>query len=75
MCAGHGKASPQLRLDLPRYTDLPTPQYLPAGNGNIDAVSGTIVPLRAAADRPLRRAWIEYQPETPQAPAGVFLAW
>src|SRR5262249_18491707 len=42
--------------------DLP-PQDLPDGSGNIDAVRGTEVTLKAAADRPLVRAWIEYQPE------------
>jgi hypothetical protein len=69
-----GKPSPQLRLDLPRYTDLPSPQHVAPGTGNIDAVAGTVVTLRAAADRPLRRAWIEYQPEVAQAPAALFLA-
>jgi hypothetical protein len=68
------KPSPQLRLDLPAYTDLPSPQNLPAGTGNIDTVAGTIVTLKAAADRPLRRAWIEYQPELPQTPAALFLS-
>jgi hypothetical protein len=69
-----GKPSPQLRLDLPRYTDLPSPQHLAPGTGNIDAIAGTVVTLRAAADRPLRRAWIEYQPELAQTPAALFLA-
>ena len=59
-----GKPSPQVRLDLPRYTDLPTPQFLPPGQGNLDVVAGTVVTLRAAADRPLERAWIAYQPES-----------
>ena len=59
-----GKASPQVRLDVPAYTDLPTPQHLPPGTGNVDTVVGTVVTLRAAADRPLVRAWVEYQPET-----------
>src|SRR5207247_1161375 len=31
-----GKPSPQLRLDLPSYTDLPSPQHLSPGTGNID---------------------------------------
>jgi hypothetical protein len=58
-----GKPSPQVRLDLPRYTDLPTPQYLSPGVGNMDLFAGTVVTLRAAADRPLARAWVMYQPE------------
>jgi hypothetical protein len=58
-----GKPSPQVRLRFPRYTDLPSPQDLPPGSGTIDGVLGTAVRLRAAADRPLRRAWVEYRPE------------
>jgi hypothetical protein len=58
-----GKPSPQVRLDLPPYTDLPTPQSLSPGQGNLDLFVGTVVTLRAAADRPLERAWIMYQPE------------
>ena len=58
-----GKPSPQVRLDLPAYTDLPTPQYLSPGVGNMDLFIGTVVTLRAAADRPLARAWVMYQPE------------
>ena len=58
-----GKPSPQVRLDLPRYTDLPTPQILSPGVGNLDLFVGTVVTLRAAADRPLARAWVSYQPE------------
>jgi hypothetical protein len=58
-----GKASPQVRLTYPRYTDLPAAD-LPEGTGNVEGVAGTTATLRAAADRPLARAWIEYQPET-----------
>ena len=48
---------------VPRYTDQPTPQRLPAGTGNVEAIAGTVVTLRAAADRPLKQAWIEYIPD------------
>ncbi|HJT78201.1 MAG TPA: hypothetical protein VJ739_13440, partial [Gemmataceae bacterium] len=78
-----GRASPQVRLDYPTYTDLPALD-LPDGSGNVEAVAGTFVTFRAAADRPLARAWVEYQPEpkvlttasmlaplATQAPAGV----
>jgi hypothetical protein len=57
-----GKPSPQVNLRFPAYTDLP-PQDLPPGTGTVEAVNGTVVTLRAAADRPLKRAWIEYQSE------------
>jgi hypothetical protein len=69
-----GKPSPQVRLDFPRYTDLPTPQHLTPGTGNVEAVTGTIVTYRAAVDRPLKRAWVEYQPEVREAPVAAFLA-
>jgi hypothetical protein len=58
-----GNPSPRVRLSYPAYTRLPSPETLSPGNGNIDAVAGTVARLRARADRPLRRAWIEYQPE------------
>jgi hypothetical protein len=59
------KPSPQLRLIYPAYTGLPSPEQLSPGNGNIDAVVGTVAQLRARVDRPLKRAWIEFQPEPP----------
>ncbi len=58
-----GEPSPQVRLDIPRYTDLPTPLRLPPGTGNVEAIAGTVVTLRAAADRPLKRAWVQYIPD------------
>jgi hypothetical protein len=57
-----GRATPQVVLEYPRYTDWRA-QSLADGVGNIEAVTGTVVHLRAAADRPLAAAWIEYQPE------------
>lgn len=59
-----GKASPQVSLRYPGYTDLP-PQELGEGNGNVEAVFGTHMSLRAAVDRPVARAWIEYVPDQP----------
>ncbi|HEV3261541.1 MAG TPA: hypothetical protein VG013_32120 [Gemmataceae bacterium] len=56
-----GRSSPQVRLRYPAYTDLPD-QDLPDGSGNIEAVTGTVATLRAATDRPVARAWIEYEP-------------
>jgi hypothetical protein len=55
--------SPQLQLYYPSYTGLPSPQSQTPGVGNIDAVAGTAVVLRATADRKLSAAWVEYQPE------------
>jgi hypothetical protein len=67
----NGRASPQLSLRFPTYTDLP-PLELPDGNGSIDAVVGTRVTLKAAVDRPVARAWIEYHPDQPLARVGAF---
>ena len=69
-----GHPSPQLRLHFPAYTDLPSPQVQAPGNGNIEAVLGTFVEFRAAANRPLRQAWLEYVPEQPLTPLSAFLA-
>jgi hypothetical protein len=67
-----GRPSPQVRLYYPAYTDLP-PLDLPDGTGNVEAVLGTEVRLRAAADRPVR-AWIEYRPDDPQLRLSAALA-
>jgi hypothetical protein len=68
-----GKPSPQVRLDYPRYTDLP-PERLPPGSRTLKGVAGTVVTLRAAADRPLSRAWVDYQPELRETLLAAFLA-
>ena len=58
----NGRASPQVHLTFPAYTQL-TDVDLPDGSGKVDAVNGTTVTLRAAANRPLSAAWIEFHPE------------
>ncbi len=60
-----GKTSPQLVVHYPRYTGLLSPQTLAPGSGNVEGVAGTYVRLKAAADRPLARAWVEYRPTPP----------
>ena len=62
--------SPQLQLFYPHYTGLPSPEALSPGVGAIDAPAGTSVVLRAAADRPLRAARVEFQPEPRAVPPG-----
>lgn len=62
-----GRPSPLVQLHYPSFTDL-ADRDLPDSSGNVDAVVGTQVTLRAAADRPLARAWIEYRPEQPHLP-------
>lgn len=57
-----GRPSPQIHLRYPAYTDLPA-QDAPDGTSSLDAVVGTAITLRAASDRPLVRAWLEYPPE------------
>jgi hypothetical protein len=66
--------SPHVQLFFPRYTDLPSPALLPAGTGNIEAVVGTAVRLRARADRVLRRAAVEFLPEDKFIAPSLFLA-
>ena len=67
-----GRDSPQLRMQFPRYTELPD-RDLPAGVGNVETVAGTLLTLRGAADTPLRRAWIAYQPDPKYAEVVAFL--
>jgi hypothetical protein len=57
-----GRRSPQISLRFPEYTDLP-PQELPDGATSIEAIAGTQITLRAAVDRPIVRAWLEYPPD------------
>jgi hypothetical protein len=68
-----GRVSPLVHLDYPAYTDLP-PHDLPDGSGNIEAVAGTVATWRAATDRPVAKAWIEYRPEHPHVGPASFLA-
>jgi hypothetical protein len=67
-----GRPSPQVTLTFPPYTDLSTVD-LPEGSGNIEAVAGTHVRFRAAADRRLAVAWIEFRPEHPLTPLALSL--
>jgi hypothetical protein len=57
-----GRPSPQVWLRFPEYTGLPAVE-LPDGTSSIEAAAGTHVRLRAAVDRPLVRAWLEYPSE------------
>jgi hypothetical protein len=68
------RPTPQVTLDFPRYTELATPVNLSPGNGNLDIIAGTTVTLLAAADRPLKKARLEFQPVMAEAVAAVRLA-
>jgi hypothetical protein len=70
----NGQPSPQLMLHYPAYTDLPSPQKQTPGSGNVEAVAGTSVTLRAAANRSLRRAWIEFKPDLEHTKTALALA-
>lgn len=61
----NGLPSPQIELDPPRYTDLPTPIKLSPGTRTLDVIEGTRVRLQAAIDRPIVKAWVEYEPAKP----------
>jgi hypothetical protein len=69
-----GGPSPRLTLHYPHYTDLRSPHKLPPGIGNVDAVTGTVVEFRAAADRPLKRAWLTFLPEMRESLVSLMLA-
>src|SRR5207245_7698886 len=56
------RPSPQFHLVPPAYTDLP-PVDAPDGASSVEAVAGTRITLRAATDRPLSRAWLEFPVE------------
>ena len=70
----NGSLSPQLELRIPAYTDLPSPQRLTPGTKYITAIAGTHVTYRAAFDRPLEIAWIEFRPEVPAVRTAAMLA-
>jgi len=65
-----GRASPRVRLDYPTYSGL-APLDLPDGTGATEAVAGTSVTIRAATDRPVARAAVEYRPTAVAAPAAL----
>ena len=50
-----GRASPQIHMTFPRYTDLPATD-LPDGASAVEAVHGTLIRFRAAADRRIASA-------------------
>jgi hypothetical protein len=56
----NGRPSPQVGLTFPAYTDL-KPVELPDGTGVVEAVAGTVVRFRAAADRRIVDAAFHYQ--------------
>jgi hypothetical protein len=57
-----GRPSPQIALRFPDYTGLPAID-LPDGASSIEAAAGTQICMRAAVDRPLVRAWLEFPAE------------
>jgi hypothetical protein len=59
-----GRPSPQIRLEYPRYSDLP-PKQLPDGASSFETYVATSVHFRAATNRPIARGWIVYRPDTP----------
>jgi hypothetical protein len=74
MVALGGKASPQITLRPPRYADLPEQSELTPGTGSIEVLAGTHVTLRAAADRPIARVWVEFQPAVTEQNIALALA-
>ncbi len=68
-----GQLSPQIKLRYPAYTDKPPADASP-GTKHIAEYVGTHVTYRAAFDRPLQEAWIEYRPDAPFLRNVAFLA-
>jgi hypothetical protein len=68
-----GLPTPQVVLHYPTYTDLVSPDKLSPGVGRIEAIAGTSIVLRGAADRPIALASVSYRPGNPAAvPAAMF---
>lgn len=55
----NGQPSPQVEVSFPGYTDLPA-QKLPDGATSLEVAAGAHIRLRAAVDRPVVKAWLEY---------------
>jgi hypothetical protein len=55
-----GRPSPQIRLIARSYTNEP-PAERPEGTGSVEAVCGTRIILRAAADRPIVAASLRFE--------------
>jgi hypothetical protein len=53
----------QVRLRYPAYTDLPA-EDIPSGYETIEEplVAGTAMTFRGVTDRPIARAWVEFEP-------------
>jgi hypothetical protein len=56
-----GRPSPQIRLAYPNYTDL-QPSELPDGAGAMQVVFGTVAHVRAATDRNIVHAAVQFRP-------------
>jgi hypothetical protein len=69
-----GKPSPQVELFFRPYTDLQSPLALSPGKGDIEAFAGTRVRLRAATDKPITQAWVEFRPSGAQVTTATVLA-
>lgn len=54
--------TPQVILFYPDYTEKVSPEPLSPGTAHISAIDGTKAILRAATDRPITSAWIQYLP-------------
>lgn len=65
LAALDGRPSPQIRVEFPRYTELP-PRDVADGGSVVECVTGSIMQIRAATDRPIARAAIRLAAEPPQ---------
>jgi len=70
-----GRPSPRITLTFPRYTGLPVRELLD-GTTSIEVVTGTVVDIRAAVDRPVHATFTAMSPpqRSPVVPALAPLA-
>jgi hypothetical protein len=68
-----GRPSPQWELHYPAYTELPSPEKLPPGRGEVEVIAGTNVLLHAASDRPLAQASVSFRPTDPGVLPALYL--
>ena len=67
-----GLPSPHIELRFPKYTDRPWEKLSP-GKKDLEFVAGTQVTLKAATNRPIVKAWIDYKPENSSTTTAVYL--
>lgn len=74
LVAVDGEPPPYIELYVPAYTELPSPQKMPPGTWQVEAIEGTVFHLYAATDRPIATAWVRHNPADPRQMFAAHLA-